>query len=1106
MKRLKPKYYIVGFITLLFSTFLRAQIIDIPDSLFLEALIDLDVDIDDDGLISQEEAILIDSINLWTWHRDIESLEGIEYFTNLRYLNFKENEVVNIDISNLSKLEVLICHENKLEYLDCSQNFNLEYLNCKRNRIDTLLVASGGNLREIDCSSNHDIKELDFTNCQNLERIELMWVELEKVYLTNCSALEYFNHRLSSYGGPSRIENFDVTDCPNLEYLYCNLTKIETLDLSQNTKLKNLNCYSDQLENLDLTNNIALEYLAFAGEMETMDFSNNIKLKYLKCNYANLAQIDLSALDSLEELDIRRLELEELDLTHNKNLKILDIGFNNLTEIDLSQNSKLEEFNSYSNPLEILDFSNNTKLKEIDCSSTNITSLYLLSNVDLEILECDRTDIGSIDVSANPNLVKLSVENCDSLEHINTRNGIKNSIHLISSNNIHYVCKDDEDTGVSLTSGIIIDTYCNFTTGGTYIPVIGKMIFAEELSECSTSNVLLNNIKFKIEKQDTTVTFSYNTDEDFYRLILSPGEYEISPFPIHEELFQVEPPSVTIDIHPTSDTIFQDFCLIPVGDRFADVYVKIIPIGIARPGFNMDYKILIGNSGNIKTSGEVNFTFPDSLAQFVSASEMVTNSPGLVTIDYQDLQSFEDREILVTLRLNSPMDTPPLNDGDRISLYGEIFSPAQDLIGNDNAHYICHDIVNSYDPNDKRCLQGDFIELDSLIDRMDYLIRFENEGTAEAVHITIRDSIDSQYFDVESLRVLTSSHNVHVEINGDVVEFIFEDIYLPFEDESNDGFVAFEVRLNPEARGGDIVRNNADIFFDYNFPIRTNTVVSTLIDDIDGDGFYTLEDCDENNPDVNPDSQEIPYNGLDDDCDELTLDDDLDQDGFPLAEDCDDMNDSINPGTNEICGDGIDQNCDGIDTAVYFYLDQDMDGFGDSNSFVVDCQNPGGYVLNNSDCDDNAASVHPNADEVAYNGLDDDCNPATLDDDLDQDGFLLADDCDDTNADINPNAEEIADNQIDEDCDGFDLITSIFELSSSSLKIFPNPVIDHINIEVDGQLEYQVNIFDFEGRIVHSSVNSSRISTVSFSGGTYIIEVKDLDSDQKVVERIVVGK
>ncbi|MBK9370921.1 MAG: hypothetical protein IPN01_32290 [Deltaproteobacteria bacterium] len=56
--------------------------------------------------------------------------------------------------------------------------------------------------------------------------------------------------------------------------------------------------------------------------------------------------------------------------------------------------------------------------------------------------------------------------------------------------------------------------------------------------------------------------------------------------------------------------------------------------------------------------------------------------------------------------------------------------------------------------------------------------------------------------------------------------------------------------------------------------------------DADGDGLLAAEDCDDGDPTLGGD--ELPYDGIDNDCDPLTLDDDLDGDGFALAEDCDD--------------------------------------------------------------------------------------------------------------------------------------------------------------------------------------------------------------------------
>jgi len=142
-----------------------------------------------------------------------------------------------------------------------------------------------------------------------------------------------------------------------------------------------------------------------------------------------------------------------------------------------------------------------------------------------------------------------------------------------------------------------------------------------------------------------------------------------------------------------------------------------------------------------------------------------------------------------------------------------------------------------------------------------------------------------------------------------------------------------------------------------------------------------------------------------------------------------------------------------------YYIDNDGDGFGTGTAFVTCTAPASGYTNTNGDCNDNNASVNPDATELCTNTFDDDCDGnintsetisgsslTTYYLDQDNDGSYsatgvqmcqaptgnydtqapLVADCNDNNSSIKPGGTEICGNNIDEDCNGEDLVPSYY--------------------------------------------------------------------------------
>lgn len=276
-----------------------------------------------------------------------------------------------------------------------------------------------------------------------------------------------------------------------------------------------------------------------------------------------------------------------------------------------------------------------------------------------------------------------------------------------------------------------------------------------------------------------------------------------------------------------------DFC-VQASQQINDLNIVIYPnVNDPRPGFETSYRLVFTNKGTVPLSGHIDFEFDDTKLNFLNASEAITTqTANSLSFDYNELNPFETRFIDLAFSLFAP---PITSSGDILNASASIYPIAADASENDNTFGLSQTVINSYDPNDIRVLEGDRITIDQADQYLHYIIRFQNTGTASAINIRVRNVLD-EHLDWSSLQLESLSHTGRVEIvDGNKVDFIFDNIHLA-DSTSNEaashGFIVYKIKPKSDVVIGDVFANTADIYFDFNPPIITNTVHTEIIETV----------------------------------------------------------------------------------------------------------------------------------------------------------------------------------------------------------------------------------------------------------------------------------
>ena len=263
-----------------------------------------------------------------------------------------------------------------------------------------------------------------------------------------------------------------------------------------------------------------------------------------------------------------------------------------------------------------------------------------------------------------------------------------------------------------------------------------------------------------------------------------------------------------------------------------DVAVNVNASMDPRPGFTVRYNLVAQNLWPGSDSASVVFNtaqMPGAVITAYSSGGTLAGNQVSFTTDLLYGQS-QTLWVDVLVPVGTPLGTAytataviALNDAQAVDSHPE-----------NNNYTLAQTVIGSYDPNDKLVTPAviDLLDIDSTqTATIEYTIRFQNTGTAEAFFVRVLDTL-SQALNPATFELIATSHPSEITFHDNhTIEWFFDNIMLPdsFSNEpESHGFIQFRIQTLPLSEPF-ILENEAAIYFDFNEPVITPPAVTSVV-------------------------------------------------------------------------------------------------------------------------------------------------------------------------------------------------------------------------------------------------------------------------------------